>query len=322
MAVLLQEDLNKLAVLANYVSPSIFQQIKDCAEYDTAIKMLQVLFINARNEIFVYHLLATRRQAPAKTPEEYLQALKTLSKDCNFKNVMAAQYCEEIRDAFITGLQSNVIRQRLLENKTLDLNTMFDQARSLESAVKSSKSYTVSDPPVNAAVPASSPLVADEQETSVLAATAESEGHNCYFCGNNKHPHLKCPACNATCKKKGHFAKVCRSKAISRRKFSAATWSPTLASVQSPKFLSKSTVILKISDLHVKALFDSGSTESFIHPCLVEKAGQAVPFLWLRQFSQPMLLALARLTLSIKNRNTKVFNCQFSQDFVPILYWA
>ena len=101
----------------------------------------------------------------------------------------AAQYCEEsIRDAFIAGLQSNVIRQRLLENKTLDLKTMFHQARSLESAMKSSESHTVSDPPVNAAVPASSPPVADEQETSILAATAESEGRSCYFCRNNKHP--------------------------------------------------------------------------------------------------------------------------------------
>ena len=78
------------------------------------------------------------------------------------------------------------------------------------------------------------------------------------------------------CQKKGHFAKVFRSKAISRSKFSAATWSPTLTSVQSPKFLSKSTAIVKITDLQVKALFDSGSTESFIHPCLVEKAGLAV----------------------------------------------
>ena len=174
MAVLPQEDLNKLAVLANYVSPSIFQYIEECTEYGTAIEMLQVLFVKPRNEIFAPYLLATRRQAPAETLDEYLQALKTLSKDCNFKNVTAAQYCEEsTRDAFIAGLLSDVIRQRLLENKTLDLKTMFDQARSLESAMKSSESYTVSDPPVNAAVHASSPPVADEQETSMLAATAE-----------------------------------------------------------------------------------------------------------------------------------------------------
>ena len=76
MAVLPQEDLNKLAVLANYVSSSIFQYIEDCTEYDTAIEMLQVVFAKPRNEIFARHLLATRRQALAETLDEYLQALK------------------------------------------------------------------------------------------------------------------------------------------------------------------------------------------------------------------------------------------------------
>ena len=47
-----------------------------------------------------------------------------------------------MRDSFITGLQLNVICQRLLESNTLDLNTMFTQARSLDIAQKSSESYS------------------------------------------------------------------------------------------------------------------------------------------------------------------------------------
>ena len=121
-----QENLNKLTVLANYVSPAIFQHIEECSDYAAAIEILQALFVKPQKEIFA-HLLATRRQQPNETLDEYLQALKTLSKDCNFKSVTAAQYTEEsIRDAFITGLLSNSIRQRLLENKTLDLKTMFE----------------------------------------------------------------------------------------------------------------------------------------------------------------------------------------------------
>ena len=50
---------------------------------------------------------------------------------------------ESIRDAFISGLTSGLIRQRLLENKTLDLSMMFDQAQSLATAAHSSESYTV-----------------------------------------------------------------------------------------------------------------------------------------------------------------------------------
>ena len=128
LTVLPQENLNKLTVLANYASLTIFQHIEECSDYAAAIEILRALFVKPRNEIFARHLLATRRQQPNETLDEYLQVLKTLTKDCNFKSVTAAQYPEEsIRDAFITGLLSNSIRQRLLENKTFDLKTIFDQ---------------------------------------------------------------------------------------------------------------------------------------------------------------------------------------------------
>jgi len=52
--------------------------------------------------------------------EEFLQRLKTLNAECNFRAVTAAQNQEAaIRDAFIAGLSSGYIRQRLLENADL-----------------------------------------------------------------------------------------------------------------------------------------------------------------------------------------------------------
>jgi len=90
VAVLPQKDLDNLAVLSNFVSPSIFQHVEDCTDYDTSIETLQTLFIKPKNEIFARHLLATRKQATTETLDKYLQALKTLRKDCNFKNVTAA----------------------------------------------------------------------------------------------------------------------------------------------------------------------------------------------------------------------------------------
>ena len=46
-----------------------------------------------------------------------------------------------IRDAFTSGIQSNHICQRLLENKTLDLHTAFDQAHSLNVAQQNSTMF-------------------------------------------------------------------------------------------------------------------------------------------------------------------------------------
>ena len=147
LTVLPQEGLDKFRVLTNFLSPLLYQYIEESGNYETAIDTLETIFLKPKNEICARHILATRRQQTGESLDEYLQVLKTFSKDCNFKTATAAQYCDEsIRDAFITGLLSNSIRQRLLENKTLDLKTMFDQARSLESAMKSylNESYRVS----------------------------------------------------------------------------------------------------------------------------------------------------------------------------------
>ena len=145
LLVLPEGGLDKFGVLTNFVSPTVFQYIEES------------VFVKPSNEIYARHLLATRRQNTNETLDEYVQVLKTLSKDCNFKSATAGQYREEsIRDAFITG--SHSICQRLLENKTLDLKTMFDQARSLESAMKSSESYTDSQASFNTVVTPSPPV--------------------------------------------------------------------------------------------------------------------------------------------------------------------
>ena len=125
LAVLSPDGLDKLGVLTNYLTPKVYQYIEDCDNYEAAMETLQALYVKPTNEVYARHLLATRRQQPAETLDEYLQALKTLSKDCNYKSVTSIVYREEsIRDAFIAGLASSLIRQRLLENKTLDLMTI------------------------------------------------------------------------------------------------------------------------------------------------------------------------------------------------------
>ena len=126
---------NKLQLLTNYVSPSVYSYISECETYSDAIKVLEGMFAKPPNEIFARHKLATRKQQPAETIDMYLQSLKLLAKDCAFKDVTAKVYTHEaVRDAFITGLSSPLIRQRLLEKQTLTLDEAVSQARSLETA--------------------------------------------------------------------------------------------------------------------------------------------------------------------------------------------
>ena len=160
LSTLPQENLNRKGVLINFVSPRNFRYIEDADTYEVALEALEKQFIKPKNEVYARHKLASRNQSLTESVDEFLQALKILGKDCAFQAVDAAQHRDlYIRDAFVRGLHSDWIRQRLLENRNLDLDTAFDQARALESATKQSKSYSTfeqADQSFNAAIPKSS----------------------------------------------------------------------------------------------------------------------------------------------------------------------
>ena len=163
--------------------------------------------------MYARHLLATFKQRPGETLDEFLVELKTLTKDCNFANITAEQYrSESTRD--INGISSNNIRQRLLENITLDSNNAFDQARSLDVAQQSSNVYSQSkiSPFNNTAsvnlVPKHSLIQPALSASGSSTSAAVKPKQTCCFCGNDRHPQNRCPAREAQChkcKKFGHF---------------------------------------------------------------------------------------------------------------------
>ena len=275
LAALPQQGLNKLRVLVNYVSPDVYELIGEAETYEEAIDTLKALYVKTPNEILARHSLATRKQQTGESLDEYLQALKTLSKDCNFRQVTAVQYRDEaIRDAFISGLISSNIRQRLLENKTLDLQTAFDQARALDIAQKSSESYKLPFLPTAASTRKLSEDKYQKGENSDGTTLASTQSPKCFFCGFDMHPRSKCPARDLTCsncQKKGHYKRVCRSKRQGEPA-TAALNRPALATVQTvaAKTLSKACVDITINDKQIKALVDSGSSDCFIHPHIVQ----------------------------------------------------
>ncbi|XP_068246611.1 uncharacterized protein [Palaemon carinicauda] len=268
--------LDKLVLLTNYVAPSVYDYISECETYENAEEVLTSLYVKPNNEIFARHLLATRRQNSGESLDQFLQALKLLAKDCQFKSVTAEEACDSyVRDAFINGLVSGAIRQRLLENLTLSLNTAYEQARTLEMAQKHSASYSSAEP-VNAAVSAMNreeeSFSAENNSVSVSAATSSAR---CFFCGNNRHPRTQCPAKDAVClkcKKQGHYAKVCRSVKQASGSSSPKYSSAMLASIvgASPKCLEKSITPLKLNGSPVSALIDTGSSDSFVRHNLVD----------------------------------------------------
>uniref|UniRef100_A0A2C9L038 CCHC-type domain-containing protein n=1 Tax=Biomphalaria glabrata TaxID=6526 RepID=A0A2C9L038_BIOGL len=253
-------DIKKLI---NYISPAVYQMILDKETFDEAIQTLNGDYIQPKNEVFARHRLATCKQEQGQTIDAYMQKLRILSKDCNFKAVTAAQHREEaIRDLFINRLVSKSIQKRLLEKTVLSLKDAFEEARLLEHAYQHSLQYESSQPETNCAATtltnsSASPL---PNVTIPLNALASK----CYFCGSVKHPRSQCPAREATCNKcfkKGHFQRVCKSR--------SSTVS-AIATVQSLN-LNKSTIPICINNVQSKALVDTGSCESYISTHIAKK---------------------------------------------------
>ena len=270
---------DKLQTLVNYIAPRVFEYIADCDVYESAISTLEKLYVKPKNEVFARHLLSTRKQQTSESLDEFLQALKQLSGDCNFKAVSAEKYKEEaVRDAFISGLRSSAIRQRLLENKTLQLQDAFDQALALDVAQKSSDSYTSVIPSFSASTDSEGTKPSQSDDTQAAVATVRAQKNSkCFFCGNNRHSRIVCPARDVLCSKcgkRGHFAKVCRSSTSA----AVFTDSPMLATALAASLDSLSKAVMKISlnGKEVNALVDTGSSENFISHGLVKDMSLSV----------------------------------------------
>ena len=94
------------------------------------------------NEIYARYKLATRKQTESESLDAFIQDLHRLSKDCTFQAVTAEEHRQGyVRDAFISGIRSKEIRQKLLENASLPMDEIFKQARTLQTAHKNAESY-------------------------------------------------------------------------------------------------------------------------------------------------------------------------------------
>ena len=261
------DESGKLKLLVNYLSHNNYENVVSCFSYSEAIKILDSIFVKPNNEIFDRHCLTIRKQQPQETIDQYVLALKKLSKDCNFKAVSAEDNRNDyIRDSFINGINSSQIRQRLLENNTLKLDEAINQALSLEAAQKHSEAYNLSSSKIINSVQPNS-IENHHNNSENPYAFAATNAYKCYFCGNTKkHSRAFCPARDTTCNecgKRGHFSKVCQSKKKIKASASIIPASKLLAAT--PQSLSTCLIKIKVNDKIGDALVDTGSTETYIN---------------------------------------------------------
>ena len=199
--------------------------------YASAIATLDAAYIRPTSVVYNRHQLITSKQDSGQTIDAYLQNLNRIAKSCNFEAVTAEQNRQQyVRDAFINGISSTTIRQRLLENVgELTLTQACTQARALEQAQNQSATYEQNNMNNNVAAitETDSSLAAaggrknkpftknnTNNTTNQYVSQQTQSKDKCYFCGNARHDRTQCPARNdecLKCQKKGHWGRVCRS---------------------------------------------------------------------------------------------------------------
>ncbi|KRZ96710.1 Retrovirus-related Pol polyprotein from transposon gypsy [Trichinella sp. T8] len=254
-----EPGIDLLKILRLYPTGSTLEYVQGCKTDDEAIVKPNEVYVKPKYVIFARHEFISRKQRDGESLEEFLHALQPLSKNCEYKNVTAEQYREEmIRDAFINNMSSNEFRTRLLEHSVISLQETANKAMALNSAKENAKLYTKSDPIIH--------LVSAADPGIEMTNTSAAIKQEYYFCGKRQHPRANCPTRNTTCNnygRVGHFAKVCRS--ASKRTVSVSVTSLISSSSSSTATELKNAIVeAKINETNITALIDTGSSLSFI----------------------------------------------------------
>ena len=184
------EEDRQRAMLLSTCGPPTYQLMKDLVAPEKptqkTFKELVELVEAHKNQQpsiivrrFHFH---SRAQSETETIPQYVAILRRLSKHCNFGDTLG----DMLRDRLVCGLRDTGLQRRLLAEKDLTFQRAFDIGQAYEVAE----------------------LVAIAKMQSL------QDRERCCKCGRF-HQSRECPFRNAecfTCGKRGHLAKVCRSK--------------------------------------------------------------------------------------------------------------
>ena len=142
-----------------------------------------------------------------RTVATFVAELRQLSEFCEF----GASLEDMLGDRLVCGIASGSIQRRLLAEPELTLQKAQNLAQAIESADKNAKDQR--QPPMTA-VNAVTSKRGPPRGTRARADTGKSMEIPCYRCGGTHSPRdcrFKDAVCHS-CKKRGHLARVCRSK--------------------------------------------------------------------------------------------------------------
>ncbi|XP_078793900.1 uncharacterized protein LOC105353799 isoform X3 [Oryzias latipes] len=189
---------------------------EEAVDFHTVKTRLDTHFVARRNIIFERAKFNQRQQEMEETVDSFHTALQCLAEHCGY----GALHSEMVRDRFVVGLKDKRLSEQLQMDPELTLENAVNRARQSEQVKRQQEmlhSNFRADVQVDGvharqhggarAKTRAPPKVMTHTQDTVI---------QCTRCGDSRgHSMQQCPAREAVCnqcRKKGHYARVCRTK--------------------------------------------------------------------------------------------------------------
>uniref|UniRef100_A0A1B0CNX3 CCHC-type domain-containing protein n=1 Tax=Lutzomyia longipalpis TaxID=7200 RepID=A0A1B0CNX3_LUTLO len=200
-------NLDSFDQLCNIITP----REPDDLSYSELIRIMEDYYDPQPLEIVENMNFRRRIQKAGESIDDYMAALRSLTKYCNVGCDKCDNLNKTIRNQFVFGLMDKDIQKRLLEKKDLSLERALEIAKSMESSDKGKEEMTQKTPKEET-------LSVEANEVNKVQQASSKEGKRdlrCYRCGASNHLAKACLHANTTCNncgKNGHLQRVCRQK--------------------------------------------------------------------------------------------------------------
>ena len=176
----------------------------DTPNYDTVVAKFESYCNPKKNETYERFVFNSRNQAAGESFEAFLTDVKTKAKTCGFGVLKDSM----VRDRIVLGVTSQRVRERLLREEELSLDTAVKICKAAEITQKQIKSFTHEDAGVNAVKGQKRHDGWKKKHSTQVPGEGENYS-KCRNCGRNHKPRA-CPAWNQTCHecgKRDHYAR-------------------------------------------------------------------------------------------------------------------
>ena len=202
---------------------------------ETILRVLEQYCVGERNIIHERYKFNSRSQLPGETFDAFYADLRSLLNKCHINYRPADEHSpspadEMLRDRLVLGIRDDGMRKKLIsQGNTLTLEVAVRMCRSSEVTSSAMKAMSTGTEQTVAAVsrapkprgrgkPKQPPPGTSKSAVEKINKT-QAPGKACGRCGREpQHAKHDCPAKDADCRKcrkKGHYAKMCRSKQVS-----------------------------------------------------------------------------------------------------------